>query len=116
VKGQEIVEVNCSKNDLSLRWLWILPLHLLNVKTLKCLQWNKSSQNFTIAQCNEGNDSQQWSVDRNGKISLNTMDFKAKELKSTTFPINLIPYQGNQNYLTINLAEMFVCSVTQVGI
>jgi hypothetical protein len=95
VKGQEIVRVNCSKNDLSLRWLRTALHYILNLKTLKCLQWNNDSQNFTASQCKVSyNEWQRWEI-VNGKIILEIND---EEIKTEKFDFSAgmpTPYKGN---------------------
>jgi hypothetical protein len=102
VKGQEIVKVNCSKNDLSLRWSWTGLRYILNLKTLKCLQWNNTSQLITASQCNASDDEwQRWFVNIAGKIMLAiNEEIKTEELNFSARKLTL--YKGNQNYLAIN--------------
>jgi hypothetical protein len=99
------VKVNCSKNDLSLRWLWTGLLQILNLKTLKCLQWNNDSQNFTVSQCEVSNNEwQRWEIEK-GKIMLYVNNKKIKTEKLNFSAREITSYQGNQNYLAINLIK-----------
>jgi hypothetical protein len=102
VKGQEIVKVNCSKNDFSLRWLWTGLHYILNLKTLRCLQWNNTSQNFTASQCKVIDARwQRWAIE-NGKIMLEINDANIQTEKLDFSAGMPTPYKGNQNYLAIN--------------
>ena len=68
VKNQIISPTKCSEDDLSQRWLWTGVGNLLNLKSLKCLQWNNSIQEFTTEQCNSANDAQMWTPQNNGSL------------------------------------------------
>ena len=97
VKGQKLAKVPCSEDDLSLRWQRSQLFHLLNVKALKCLQWNNDSQECTVAQCKAASEIQQWTSFGKWEIILNA-NIKVKPLYSTlSFRTPSSPYSGNQN-------------------
>ena len=96
--GQTIVEVPCSRNDLSLRWQRIRLFHLLNIKTLKCLQWN-DAQEFTVARCKSHDEMQQWLKDPNEKkkIALTKTTIDVKPIYSNLSFGAPVSHTGNQN-------------------
>ncbi|XP_028410783.1 uncharacterized protein LOC114533464 [Dendronephthya gigantea] len=60
VKNQIISTTNCSKDDLSQRWLWTGFGNIMNLKVHKCLRWNNSTQKLITEQCNTANIAQIW--------------------------------------------------------
>ena len=96
VKGQKLVKVPCSENDLSLRWQRSRLFHLINVKSLKCLQWKNDTQEFTVAQCKDDNEMQHWFsiVSRKWKKTIGP-NIEAKPLYSNlSFGTPASPYTG----------------------
>ena len=84
VSKRKIYKTSCT-NDLSLRWIYFGFLHILNLKTLKCLEWNYNSKEFTTAQCKSDKEEQHWSH-KDEKIILNGKKVNiTKPLKSSLF-------------------------------
>ncbi len=94
MKGEEIADVQCSKNDLSHCWLFIPIAAILNMKTLKCLQWNDDLQELTTTKCNAVDKTQRWTRALDGKIALNTRTLLAKPLYSSTRVLHVNIYKG----------------------
>ena len=96
MKDEEIVEVPCRENNLSFLWQRIELFNLLNIKALKCLQWNKELQNLTVAQCKEGIATQHWSTEKT-KILPADITVIGKPLYSNlSFEASPSSYTGNQ--------------------
>ena len=87
VRNQKIFNASCT-NDFSFQWMWFGFLNILNLKTLKCLEWNDALKEFTTAQCRTDKAIQQWTGDPKEyrKIILNdkTLD-TMKPLQSSLF-------------------------------
>ena len=101
VKGKEIADVQCSRNDLSHRWLYTGVGQILNMKTLKCLQWNNDLKQLTTAQCKASDETQRWTRKMNEEITLDSKRLTAKPLyfNSSTF----WSYRGKSLIITIQL-------------
>ncbi len=105
MKGEKIVDVQCSKNDLSHRWLLIGIGSLLNMKTFKCLQWNNDLQELTTTQCKSLDITQHWTRATDGNITLNTPTLTAKPLYSNSVRDLRINIYKGKSFITIQLVE-----------
>ena len=96
VRNQKIFNATCT-NDFSFRWMWIGISNILNLKTLKCLEWNDALKEFTTAQCRTEKATQQWTGDPKDhtKIMLNDKNLDTmKPLQSFLFTKGL----GGKSY------------------
>ena len=100
VKEQKVVEVECSKNDLSQRWLRVALFHILNMKTLKCLQWNNVLEELTIAQCKSYELAQHWLP--NEEIVFNSTVSGSKRVLYSNFSEITNIYKG-KSFIIIQL-------------
>lgn len=84
VKNESMYHTSHCTNDLSLRWILIRNTHILNLKSVMCLQWSDALKEFTAAQCKLSVWKQKWSSGENGTILLHHKNFGTiKPLYST---------------------------------
>ena len=82
---EEVVNMNCNKHDLSVKWIWTLHHgQMLNLKTLKCLKGEnkKTNKSFSVEKCDSSVLRQQWECKKKGQLLKNkeAMGFKLKWL------------------------------------
>jgi transcription antitermination factor NusA-like protein len=92
VKGRRIEAVRCNRNEISLRWLWTGIGNIMNLKTLKCLQWNKASNEFTTEQCKSMEITQIWTA-KDERVTLNDRTFKPEPLY-VNYTIRISSHEG----------------------
>ncbi len=69
--SENIVKMNCNKNNLSAKWTWTIDEQMLNLKTLRCLRADKKEnvgliRQLSMERCNMNARKQKWVCRKQG--------------------------------------------------
>ena len=64
--NHKILRLRCNRNHPSVRWLWTNSGHMMNLRTLRCLQakTQRRSKTLILKQCDNNNLDQIWTCNR----------------------------------------------------